>query len=142
MIKYITEKEAIDWVSKQKNIHDIHKNFYDWKKHIITISNFWPQCKKFYKGAGYFLGYFEKELVAIYWYNKVDDEIYDGYLISKKAGAGLKLGRYLQHNVEWLINWSLCERKYLKFNERLGFEFKDSVKKDNEEWILLCRKKY
>ena len=25
MIKYITEKEAIDWVSKQKNIHDIHK---------------------------------------------------------------------------------------------------------------------
>ena len=71
MIKYITEKEAIDWVSKQKNIHDIHKNFYDWKKHIITISNFWPQCKKFYKGAGYFLGYFEKELVAIYWYNKV-----------------------------------------------------------------------
>ena len=45
MIKYITEKEAIDWVSKQKNIHDIHKNFYDWKKHIITISNFWPQCK-------------------------------------------------------------------------------------------------
>ena len=80
--------------------------------------------------------------MAIYWYNKVGDEIYDGYLISKKPGTGLKLGRYLQNNIDWLINWSLCEKKYLKFNERLGFEFKDSVKKDNEEWILLCRKKY
>ena len=68
--------------------------------------------------------------------------MYDGFLISSKVGVGMKLGRWLEKNIKYKTNWSCCDRRYVRFNERLGFEFKDSVKKDNEEWILLCRKKY
>ena len=79
MIKYISEKEVDEFVSKQENVHETHKTFREWKKHILLISQFWPHCKKFYKGDGKFLGYYEEKLEAIYWYNKIDDEIYDGF---------------------------------------------------------------
>mgnify|MGYP001311322932 FL=1 len=141
MIKHITDNEVIDWVSKQKDIHKRHTDFYRWKKHILVISKIWPQCKKFYEGDGKFLGYFDDELRAVYWYNKVGDEIYDGYLLSSKPGAGIKLGRYLQNEIEWRENWSLCEKEYLNYNIRLGYEAKDISKFNNEEWILLWRQK-
>ena len=141
MIKHITDDEVIDWVSKQKDIHKRHTDFYRWKKHILVISKIWPQCKKFYEGDGKFLGYFDDELRAVYWYNKVGDEIYDGYLLSSKPGAGIKLGRYLQNEIEWRENWSLCEKEYLNYNIRLGYEVKDTSKFNNEEWILLWRQK-
>ena len=141
MIKHITDNEVIDWVSKQKDIHKRHTDFYRWKKHILVISKIWPQCKKFYEGDGKFLGYFDDELRAVYWYNKVGDEIYDGYLLSSKPGAGIKLGRYLQNEIDWKENWSLCEKEYLNYNIRLGYEVKDISKFNNEEWILLWRQK-
>ena len=141
MIKHITDNEVIDWVSKQKDIHKRHTDFYRWKKHILVISKIWPQCKKFYEGNGKFLGYFDDELRAVYWYNKVGDEMYDGYLLSSKPGAGIKLGRYLQNEIEWKENWSLCEKEYLNYNIRLGYEVKDTSKFNNEEWILLWRQK-
>ena len=141
MIKHITDNEVIDWVSKQKDIHKRHTDFYRWKKHILVISKIWPQCKKFYEGDGKFLGYFDDELRAVYWYNKVDDEIYDGYLLSSKPGAGMKLGRYLQNEIDWKENWSLCEKEYINYNKRLGFEIKDISKFNNEEWVLLWRQK-
>lgn len=141
MIKHITDNEVIDWVSKQKNIHKRHTDFYRWKKHILVISKIWPQCKKFYEGDGRFLGYFDDELRAVYWYNKIGDEIYDGYLLSSKPGAGMKLGRYLQNEIDWKENWSLCEKEYINYNKRLGFEIKDISKFNNEEWLLLWRQK-
>jgi len=141
LIKHITDNEVIDWVSKQKDIHKRHTDFYRWKKHILVISKIWPQCKKFYEGDGKFLGYFDDELRAVYWYNKVDDEIYDGYLLSSKPGAGMKLGRYLQNEIDWKENWSLCEKEYINYNKRLGFEIKDISKFNNEEWVLLWRQK-
>ena len=141
MIKHITDSEVIDWVSKQKNIHKRHTDFYRWKKHILVISKIWPQCKKFYEGDGKFLGYFDDELRAVYWYNKIGDEIYDGYLLSSKPGAGMKLGRYLQNEIDWKENWSLCEKEYINYNKRLGFEIKDISKFNNEEWVLLWRQK-
>ena len=141
MIKHITDDEVIDWVSKQKDIHKRHTDFYRWKKHILVISKIWPQCRKFYEGKGKFLGYFDDELKAVYWYNKVGDEIYDGYLLSSKPGAGMKLGRYLQNEIDWKENWSLCEKEYINYNKRLGFEIKDISKFNNEEWVLLWRQK-
>ena len=141
MIKHITDNEVIDWVSKQKDIHKRHTDFYRWKKHILVISKIWPQCRKFYEGNGKFLGYFDDELKAVYWYNKIGDEMYDGYLLSSKPGAGIKLGRYLQNEIDWKENWSLCEKEYLNFNKRLGYEVKDISKFNNEEWILLWRQK-
>ena len=141
MIKHITDNEVIDWVSKQKDIHKRHTDFYRWKKHILVISKIWPQCRKFYEGDGKFLGYFDDELKAVYWYNKIGDEMYDGYLLSSKPGAGIKLGRYLQNEIDWKENWSLCEKEYLNFNKRLGYEVKDISKFNNEEWILLWRQK-
>ena len=141
MIKHITDNEVIDWVSKQKDIHKRHTDFYRWKKHILVISKIWPQCKKFYEGDGKFLGYFDDDLRAVYWYNKVGDEMYDGYLLSSKPGAGIKLGRYLQNEIDWKENWSLCEKEYLNYNIRLGYEVKDISKFNNEEWILLWRQK-
>tara|TARA_E500000318_G_C3507287_1_gene190847 strand:- start:69 stop:500 length:432 start_codon:yes stop_codon:yes gene_type:complete len=141
LIKHITDNEVIDWVSKQKDIHKRHTDFYRWKKHILVISKIWPQCKKFYEGDGKFLGYFDDELKAVYWYNKIGDEMYDGYLLSSKPGAGIKLGRYLQNEIDWKENWSLCEKEYLNYNIRLGYEVKDISKFNNEEWILLWRQK-
>ena len=141
MIKHITDNEVIDWVSKQKDIHKRHTDFYRWKKHILVISKIWPQCRKFYEGNGKFLGYFDDELKAVYWYNKIGDEMYDGYLLSSKPGAGIKLGRYLQNEIDWKENWSLCEKEYLNYNIRLGYEVKDKSKFNNEEWILLWRQK-
>ncbi len=141
MIKHITDNEVIDWVSKQKDIHKRHTDFYRWKKHILVISKIWPQCRKFYEGNGKFLGYFDDELKAVYWYNKIGDEMYDGYLLSSKPGAGIKLGRYLQNEIDWKENWSLCEKEYLNYNIRLGYEVKDISKFNNEEWILLWRQK-
>tara|TARA_B100001057_G_C22810324_1_gene935143 strand:- start:161 stop:592 length:432 start_codon:yes stop_codon:yes gene_type:complete len=141
LIKHITDNEVIDWVSKQKDIHKRHTDFYRWKKHILVISKIWPQCRKFYEGNGKFLGYFDDELKAVYWYNKIGDEMYDGYLLSSKPGAGIKLGRYLQNEIDWKENWSLCEKEYLNYNIRLGYEVKDISKFNNEEWILLWRQK-
>ena len=141
MIKHITDNEVLNWVSKQKDIHKRHTDFYRWKKHILVISIIWPQCRKFYEGNGKFLGYFDDELKAVYWYNKIGDEMYDGYLLSSKPGAGIKLGRYLQNEIDWKENWSLCEKEYLNFNKRLGYEVKDTSKFNNEEWILLWRQK-
>ena len=71
---------------------------------------------------------FDKELKGVYWYNISGDEIYDGYLISSKPGVGIKLGRYLDNNITWKRNWSLCNEKHIKFNKRLGFEVKDTGK--------------
>ena len=141
MIKCITETEVQNWISKQKNIHSWHKEFRVWKKHLLLLSKTWPHVKKFYKGTGTFLGYYDSELVAVYWYNQIGDEIYDGYLISSKPGAGLKLGRYLSQRVKWKENWSMCSERYLKFNQRIGFVEKDRKMLDNEEWILLWRQK-
>src|SRR6056300_942907 len=105
MIKYISETEALDFVSKQEHKDVWHKDFY-------------------------------------YWFNLQDDEMYDGFLISSKPGVGIKLGRWLEMNINYKTNWSCCDRKYIKFNERLGFKIKSIDSIENREVILLCRKKY
>tara|TARA_E500000331_G_C16596783_1_gene429830 strand:+ start:57 stop:479 length:423 start_codon:yes stop_codon:yes gene_type:complete len=140
MIKYITEKEALDFVSKQEHKDEWHKDFYYWKRHLLVLKN-WPWLKKFYKG-GKWLGHFDKELNGIYWYNLIEGEMYDGFLISSKIGVGIKLGRWLEKNIKYKTNWSCCDRKYLKFNERLGFKIKSIDSIEDREVILLCRKKY
>ena len=140
MIKYISETEALDFVSKQKHKDVWHKDFYYWKKHLLVLKN-WPWLKKFYKG-GKWLGHFDEKLNGVYWFNLQDDEMYDGFLISSKPGVGIKLGRWLEKNINYKTNWSCCDRKYIKFNERLGFKIKSINNIENREVILLCRKKY
>jgi hypothetical protein len=119
MIKNITEKEALDFVSKQEHKDEWHKDFYYWKRHLLALKN-WPWLKKFYKG-GKWLGHFDEELNGIYWYNLIEDEMYDGFLISSKVGVGIKLGRWLEKNIKYKTNWSCCDKRYVRFNERLGF---------------------
>ena len=98
--------------------------------------------KKFYRG-GKWLGHFDDlKLNGVYWYNLIDDEMYDGFLISSKIGVGIKLGRWLEKNIKYKTNWSCCDRKYVKFNERLGFEVKSVDTIEKREVFLLCRKKY
>ena len=140
MIKYISETEALDFVSKQEHKDVWHKDFYYWKKHLLVLKN-WPWLKKFYKG-GKWLGHFDEKLNGVYWFNLQNDEMYDGFLISSKPGVGIKLGRWLEKNVNYKTNWSCCDRKYIKFNERLGFKIKSIDSIENREVILLCRKKY
>ena len=140
MIKYISETEALDFVSKQEHKDVWHKDFYYWKKHLLVLKN-WPWLKKFYKG-GKWLGHFDEKLNGVYWFNLQDDEMYDGFLISSKPGVGIKLGRWLEKNINYKTNWSCCDRKYIKFNERLGFKIKSINSIENREVILLCRKKY
>jgi len=140
MIKYISETEALDFVSKQEHKDVWHKDFYYWKKHLLVLKN-WPWLKKFYKG-GKWLGHFDEKLNGVYWFNLQDDEMYDGFLISSKPGVGIKLGRWLEKNINYKTNWSCCDRKYIKFNERLGFKIKSIDSIENREVILLCRKKY
>ena len=140
MIKYISETEALDFVSKQEHKDIWHKDFYYWKKHLLVLKN-WPWLKKFYKG-GKWLGHFDEKLNGVYWFNLQDDEMYDGFLISSKPGVGIKLGRWLEMNINYKTNWSCCDRKYIKFNERLGFKIKSIDSIENREVILLCRKKY
>ena len=140
MIKNITEKEALDFVSKQEHKDEWHKDFYYWKRHLLDLKN-WPWLKKFYKG-GKWLGHFDEELNGIYWYNLIEDEMYDGFLISSKVGVGMKLGRWLEKNIKYKTNWSCCDKRYVRFNERLGFEIKSIDNIDKREVFLLCRKKY
>ena len=141
MIKHITESEALYFVSKQEHKDEWHKAFYFWKKHLIAFKN-WPWLRKFYRG-GKWLGHFDNlELNGVYWYNLVDNEMYDGFLVSSKIGVGIKLGRWLNKNIKYETNWSCCDRKYVKFNERLGFEIKSIDSIEKREVFLLCRKKY
>jgi len=140
-IKHITEAEALEFVKKQNHKDKWHSDFHYWKKHLIVLANIWPQLKQFYKGAGKWLGYFDKELKGVYWYNKSGDDIYDGYLISSKPGVGIKLGRYLDNKIVWKYNWSLCDEKYLNFNKRLRFEVKDKGKIEDREVFLLWRQR-
>ena len=141
MIKHIAESEALEFVSNQNHKDKWHSDFNMWRKHLIVLANKWPQLKQFYRGAGKWLGYFDKDLKGVYWYNICGDEIYDGYLISNKLGAGIKLGRYLDNKIIWKTNWSCCDRKYVKFNERLGFEVKDTGQIEDREVFLLWRQK-
>ena len=141
MIKHITESEALYFVSQQEHKDDWHDDFYFWKKHLIALKS-WPWLKKFYRG-GKWLGYFDNlELKGVYWYNLIGEEMYDGFLISSKPGVGIKLGRWLEKNIKFKINWSCCDRKYVRFNERLGFEIKSIDSIEKREVFLLCRKKY
>ena len=141
MIKHITESEALYFVSQQEHKDDWHNDFYFWKKHLIALKS-WPWLKKFYRG-GKWLGYFDDlELKGVYWYNLIDEEMYDGFLISSKPGVGIRLGRWLEKNIKYKTNWSCCDRKYVKFNERLGFEIKSIDTIEKREVFLLCRKKY
>ena len=141
MIKHITESEALYFVSQQEHKDDWHNDFYFWKKHLIALKS-WPWLKKFYRG-GKWLGYFDNlELKGVYWYNLIDEEMYDGFLISSKPGVGIRLGRWLEKNIKYKTNWSCCDRKYVKFNERLGFEIKSIDTIEKREVFLLCRKKY
>ena len=141
MIKHITESEALYFVSKQEKKDQWHNDFYFWKLHLIALKN-WPWLKKFYRG-GKWLGHFDDlKLNGVYWYNLIDDEMYDGFLISSKPGVGIRLGRWLEKNVKYKTNWSCCDRKYVKFNERLGFEVKSLDTIEKREVFLLCRKKY
>ena len=85
MIKHITESEALYFVSKQEKKDQWHNDFYFWKLHLIALKN-WPWLKKFYRG-GKWLGHFDDlKLNGVYWYNLIDDEMYDGFLISSKIG--------------------------------------------------------
>tara|TARA_B100000902_G_C27012917_1_gene765730 strand:+ start:375 stop:797 length:423 start_codon:yes stop_codon:yes gene_type:complete len=140
MIKEITESEALDFVKQTDHKEEWHTDFYYWKKHLIVMKN-WPWLKKFYRG-GKWIGHFEDKLNGVYWYNVKGDEMYDGFLISSKPGVGIKLGRWLEKNINYKTNWSCCARKYVKFNERLGFEIKSIDSIEDREIILLCRKKY
>ena len=141
MIKHITESEALYFVSKQEKKDQWHNDFYFWKLHLIALKN-WPWLKKFYRG-GKWLGHFDDlKLNGVQWYNLIDDEMYDGFLISSKIGVGIKLGRWLEKNIKYKTNWSCCDRKYVKFNERLGFEVKSVDTIEKREVFLLCRKKY
>ena len=141
MIKHITESEALYFVSKQEKKDQWHNDFYFWKLHLIALKN-WPWLKKFYRG-GKWLGHFDDlKLNGVYWYNLIDDEMYDGFLISSKPGVGIRLGRWLEKNIKYKTNWSCCDRKYVKFNERLGFEIKSIDSIEKREVFLLCRKKY
>ncbi len=140
-IKHITELEALEFVKKQNHKDKWHDDFHMWRKHLIILANKWPQLKQFYRGAGKWLGYFDKDLKGVYWYNICGDEIYDGYLISNKLGAGIKLGRYLDNKIIWKTNWSCCDRKYIKFNERLGFQVKGTEQIEDREVFLLWRQK-
>ena len=141
MIKHITESEALYFVSKQEKKDQWHNDFYFWKLHLIALKN-WPWLKKFYRGCKW-LGHFDDlKLNGVYWYNLIDDEMYDGFLISSKIGVGIKLGRWLEKNIKYKTNWSCCDRKYVKFNERLGFEVKSVDTIEKREVFLLCRKKY
>ena len=141
MIKHITESEALHFVSKQEKKDQWHNDFYFWKLHLIALKN-WPWLKKFYRG-GKWLGHFDDlKLNGVYLYNLIDDEMYDGFLISSKIGVGIKLGRWLEKNIKYKTNWSCCDRKYVKFNERLGFEVKSVDTIEKREVFLLCRKKY
>ena len=140
MIKEITESEALDFVKQTDHKEEWHKDFYYWKKHLIVLKN-WPWLKKFYRG-GKWIGHFDDKLNGVYWYNIKGDEMYDGFLISSKPGVGIKLGRWLEKNINYKTNWSCCARKYVKFNERLGFEIKSIDSIEDKEIILLCRKKY
>ncbi|MGY9007833.1 MAG: hypothetical protein ACKVI2_04260 [Candidatus Pelagibacterales bacterium] len=140
MIKHITETEALDFASKQEHKDNWHKDFYYWKRHLLALKN-WPWLKKFYKG-GNWLGHFDDKLNGIYWYNLQGDEIYDGFLISSKLGVGIRLGRWLEKNIKYKTNWSCCSKRYVKFNERLGFEIKSMDNIEEQEVFLLCRKKY
>ena len=141
MIKHITESEALYFVSKQEKKDQWHNDFYFWKLHLIALKN-WPWLKKFYRG-GKWRGHFDDlKLNGVYWYNLIDDEMYDGFLISSKIGVGIKLGRWLEKNIKYKTNWSCCDRKYVKFNERLGFEVKSVDTIEKREVFLLCRKKY
>ena len=141
MIKHITESEALYFVSKQEKKDQWHNDFYFWKLHLIALKN-WPWLKKFYRG-GKWLGHFDDlKLNGVYWYNLIVDEMYDAFLISSKIGVVIKLGRWLEKNIKYKTNWSCCDRKYVKFNERLGFEVKSVDTIEKREVFLLCRKKY
>ena len=50
MIKEITHEQALEWVSKQDVEDTWHKDFNEWKKHLLLAAKYWPWVKKFYRG--------------------------------------------------------------------------------------------
>ena len=138
MIKEITHQQALEWIAKQ-DMKDWHKDFNEWKKHLLVS---WTNVKKFYKSKNNWLGAFDgDELCGVYWYTIVEEEMYDGFLISSKQGVGIKLGRELIERTKdkWTVNWSMCSEKYIKFNERLGFKVWSYMLIDKYKVYLLKR---
>jgi|TARA_R110002074_G_scaffold113184_7_gene242242 hypothetical protein len=141
LIKEISTAQALTF-----NFQDEwHKDFYKWKKHLLIAGKVWPQLKKFYNSPEQWLGHFgHSGLEAVYFYTIKDGEMYDGFLESWKIGAGIKLGRYLPEYTKdlWTTNWSMCNRKHLDFNSRLGYtvEGMNQLTPDYKGY-LLCRKK-
>ena len=48
IIKEITHEQALEWVSKQDVEDTWHKDFNEWKKHLLLAAKYWPWVKKFY----------------------------------------------------------------------------------------------
>ncbi len=137
MIKKITHEQALEYISQYGK--GWHKDFDIWKRHLLFS---WKNTKKFYKGEDNWLGAFDgNDLCGIYWYTIVEEEMYDGFLMSFKHGVGLKLCKELVKVTKnkWIVNWSMCSEKYIKYNERLGFEVQSRMFINKYEVYLLKR---
>ena len=139
IVKHITHGVAIEWLSKQDVKGTWHEDFYEWKKHLLVS---WPNVKKFYRGKNKWLGAFvDNKLRAIYWYTIVNKEMYDGFLIADPSTPriGIKLGRELYELTknDWDVNWSMCDKKYIKFNEKLNYTvFDDMLIQEYKVYLL------
>jgi hypothetical protein len=71
--------------------------------------------------------------------------MYDGYLTTDEKypqfNLGLKLNTKLLEETKnkWSVNWSLCYKKYLIFNKRLGFKVESETIYKGQVIYLLKR---
>jgi hypothetical protein len=67
--------------------------------------------------------------------------MYDGFLIADPSTPriGIKLGRELYELTknDWDVNWSMCDKKYIKFNEKLNYTvFDDMLIQEYKVYLL------
>lgn len=143
-IEKINHKKANSWLIKQITKESWHNGFT--KKHLLYLSKIWPQLKKFYKSTDNWLAaYYNNKIVGVYYYAIVENEMYDGYLTTDKKHSKFNIGLNLNKKLleltkdKWITNWSLCFKKYLSFNKRLGFKV-DSETTYNNKIIYLLRR--
>lgn len=114
---------ALKWIKNNPKLKMTkHEHFFKWKEHLLK-----SKLDYFYwEGSDHWSAAVEgDDIVAIYYYNIARGNMYDGFLVSDKIGAGIKLDRwqyqYTKDKYDWKLNWTMAAESHVKYNQRLGY---------------------
>ena len=138
IFQQIEHNLALDWIRENKNLKGtIHENFDEWYKHLS-----YPNKLSYFKNYDHhWSAAIDENIIGIYYYTIYQKKMYDGYLVTSRPYVGIKLDKYQKEYTKnlykWKINWTMCNKKYLKYNLRLGYKI---ASKEYNNYYYLYRK--